>query len=84
MRAARALKEANGVAKGAHLHLEKRLPVASGIGGGSQRRRSRPSWIVPFVADFTAIGGPFSIGPLIRRGCARVFGGPGLHHVRYR
>lgn len=35
MRAARALQEAAGVARGAALTLEKNLPVASGIGGGS-------------------------------------------------
>ncbi len=35
LRAARALAEAAGVAAGAHMVLDKRLPVASGIGGGS-------------------------------------------------
>jgi 4-diphosphocytidyl-2-C-methyl-D-erythritol kinase len=35
LRAARRLKGASGVAAGARLHLEKHLPVASGIGGGS-------------------------------------------------
>jgi 4-diphosphocytidyl-2-C-methyl-D-erythritol kinase len=35
LRAARALAERFGVVKGAHLVLDKRLPVASGIGGGS-------------------------------------------------
>jgi 4-diphosphocytidyl-2-C-methyl-D-erythritol kinase len=35
MRAARALAGAAGVTKGAALTLDKRLPVASGIGGGS-------------------------------------------------
>jgi len=35
LRAARALAEAAGVATGATLALEKNLPVASGIGGGS-------------------------------------------------
>src|SRR6185312_2488734 len=35
MRAARALAECHGITKGAHLVLDKRLPVASGIGGGS-------------------------------------------------
>ncbi len=35
MRAAQALQEAAGVKKGARLKLEKNLPVASGIGGGS-------------------------------------------------
>ncbi|MES2120976.1 MAG: 4-(cytidine 5'-diphospho)-2-C-methyl-D-erythritol kinase [Pseudomonadota bacterium] len=35
MRAAEALREAAGVAKGAAMTLDKRLPVASGIGGGS-------------------------------------------------
>jgi 4-diphosphocytidyl-2-C-methyl-D-erythritol kinase len=33
--AARALKQVAGVNEGAHLILDKRLPVASGIGGGS-------------------------------------------------
>ena len=35
LRAARLLAEANGLAAGAHFTLDKRLPVASGIGGGS-------------------------------------------------
>lgn len=35
MRAARALREAAGTKAGAALQLKKRLPVASGIGGGS-------------------------------------------------
>ena len=35
MRAARALRERSGTARGAALALEKNLPVASGIGGGS-------------------------------------------------
>jgi 4-diphosphocytidyl-2-C-methyl-D-erythritol kinase len=35
LRAARALGAARGVARGAAIRLEKRLPVASGIGGGS-------------------------------------------------
>jgi 4-diphosphocytidyl-2-C-methyl-D-erythritol kinase len=35
VRAARALAEAYGVETGAALHLEKNLPIASGIGGGS-------------------------------------------------
>jgi 4-diphosphocytidyl-2-C-methyl-D-erythritol kinase len=35
MKAAKALQEAAGVSKGAAIQLDKRLPVASGIGGGS-------------------------------------------------
>lgn len=35
LRAARRLREAAGIDAGAHIVLEKRLPVASGIGGGS-------------------------------------------------
>lgn len=35
LKAARALRDASGVEKGAAMSLEKRLPVASGIGGGS-------------------------------------------------
>lgn len=35
LRAARSLRDLTGVTTGAHLTLEKNLPVASGIGGGS-------------------------------------------------
>ena len=35
LRAAQALRDAAGIKNGAAIHLEKRLPVASGIGGGS-------------------------------------------------
>jgi 4-diphosphocytidyl-2-C-methyl-D-erythritol kinase len=35
MRAAEGLQALTGGAAGAHIHLDKRLPVASGIGGGS-------------------------------------------------
>jgi len=35
LRAARALQTRLGIAGGAHIHLDKRLPVAAGIGGGS-------------------------------------------------
>ncbi|MDO8607817.1 MAG: 4-(cytidine 5'-diphospho)-2-C-methyl-D-erythritol kinase [Phaeospirillum sp.] len=35
LKAARLLAEAAGIARGAHIRLTKRLPVAAGIGGGS-------------------------------------------------
>lgn len=35
LRAARALQARLGIADGAHIHLDKHLPVAAGIGGGS-------------------------------------------------
>lgn len=35
IRAARVLRAASGHRRGVHFHLDKRLPVASGIGGGS-------------------------------------------------
>ena len=35
LQAAQALREATGVSHGARIHLEKHLPVAAGVGGGS-------------------------------------------------
>jgi 4-diphosphocytidyl-2-C-methyl-D-erythritol kinase len=35
LRAARALREETGVRRGAHIFLEKRIPVRAGLGGGS-------------------------------------------------
>ena len=56
LRAARALAEAAGVSAGAALRLDKRLPVASGIGGGSadaaaSLRLLARMWHAPLPSD---------------------------------
>lgn len=35
MRAAKRMQDAFGISNGAHIHLEKRIPVGAGLGGGS-------------------------------------------------
>ncbi len=75
MRAAYALAAATGVRDGARLHLEKHLPIASGIGGGSSdaaaalRLLSR-LWGVPVPEGLAATLGadvPVCLDPRARR-----------------
>lgn len=42
MRAARLLQKTAGIEKGAQLRLQKRIPVAAGLGGLERRRRDAP------------------------------------------
>lgn len=89
LKAAVALKQAAGVAGGARIRLEKSLPVASGIGGGSSDAAAALAglarlWDIDAGAvDMPALG--LSLGadvPVCLKGYAAFVGGIGADIVR--
>ena len=83
LRAARLLAEAHGVTPGARLALEKHLPVASGIGGGSADaaaalRLLARLWNLPAPAAEIALALGADV-PVCLAGAAARMGGIGEH-----
>lgn len=80
LRAARALQAAGGMGVGADIHLDKRLPIASGIGGGSAdaaaalRLLARLWGIKPFEVDMFAIAASLGADVPACLGSQTVFG----------
>jgi 4-diphosphocytidyl-2-C-methyl-D-erythritol kinase len=80
LRAARALQAASGTMLGAHLSLEKNLPIASGIGGGSTDAAAALRLLVrlwdlrPMEIDFPAIAASLGADVPACLGSQTVFG----------
>lgn len=80
MRAARALQAASGTALGADIVLDKRLPVASGIGGGSADAAATLRLLVrlwgvnPALLDFPAMAASLGADVPACLGARTVFG----------
>ncbi len=80
LRAARALQAASGTALGADLVLDKRLPIASGIGGGSADAAAALRLLVrlwslnPALLDFPAIAASLGADVPACLGSQTVFG----------
>ncbi|HWJ71269.1 MAG TPA: 4-(cytidine 5'-diphospho)-2-C-methyl-D-erythritol kinase [Sphingobium sp.] len=80
LRAARALQAATGTHQGAALHLEKQLPIASGIGGGSADAAAALRLLVrlwgvrPMDIDFPAIAASLGADVPACLGSQTIFG----------
>jgi len=80
LRAARALQAASGAQYGADLHLEKQLPIAAGIGGGSADAAAALRLLVrlwgvrPMDIDFPAIAASLGADVPACLGSQTIFG----------